>query len=115
MVDRGYGYDIDLVRHIELEQVKSQDIVAYMAYCGYVPVRTTYKIAWFYAPYRKEEVPSLAVYYVKKPYQDWYDYGDKKGGSIIDLAMALHGVGYVEAVKVLRKWAGCEYLKPKKE
>lgn len=100
MLDR--GYDMSLVRVLEIDMIKEIDIVWYLRMLGYIPVRTTYKIAWYFAMWRDEREPSLAVYYRKSP-QDWYDYGEGVGGSIIDLVMRMHCISYVRTVRYLRK------------
>lgn len=98
-------YDIKLSRVMELDIIKKIDIPEYLWKNGYRPVRETYKILWYISPFRNESEASFAVYNRKNP-MDWFDYGEKKGGSIIDLVMRLHGLSYVEALKHLRKYLG---------
>ena len=95
-------YDLPLVRSLELDQIKQYiSITDYLAHHGHQPAKMTSKIAWYSAPWRVEKEPSLAVYYRKNP-QDWYDFGEHKGGSIIDLAMKLHNISYKETMQRLR-------------
>jgi hypothetical protein len=101
--DKHYKFNIQTTRLLELDQIKNEDIQSYLDFCGYAPAYTTVKIAYFRTPWREEKDPSLAVYYKKKP-QDWYDYGDNTGGSIIDLTIKLHKCSYQEAMKKLRSY-----------
>lgn len=103
-LDKHYKFNVQTTRLLEIHNIKQEDITAYLEWCGFSPVQKTAKITYFVAPWRSEENPSLAVYHTKKQ-QDWYDYGENVGGSIIDLAKKLHG-GYVEGMRSLRKY--CE-------
>jgi hypothetical protein len=101
--DKHYKFNIQTTRLLEMDQIKKEDIQGYLEACGYTPSHTTAKIAYFCAPWREEKDPSLAVYYKKTP-QDWYDYGENIGGSIIDLAMKLYG-DYAEGMRSLRRYS----------
>lgn len=102
------GYDMALTRAMELDLIKDTDIVVYLESKAYRRGKTSFKIAWFYAEYRGEKEPSLAVYYRKKP-MDFYDFGIAKGGSIIDLVMIMIGCDYVTALRELRKELGLKW------
>lgn len=56
--------------------------------------------AVYYSPIRKmERTPSFFVY---KNKNDFYDYGAKIGGSIIDLHMNIYNLKYTTTIKLLR-------------
>lgn len=93
---------LEVLREAELEMIKELSIVDFLAEEGHYPVKRTKKIFWYLSPLRIESNASFAVYVNKSP-QDWYDFGIRKGGSIIDLVMELYGMEYKEAIKALRK------------
>lgn len=101
--DMAYKYNVSTTRILELDAIKKEDIATYLESCGYKRESKTSLIIWFKAPWRNEERASLAIYHKKTP-QDWYDYGENVGGSLIDLTMKLHGIPYVEAIKKLREY-----------
>lgn len=100
--------DLKLTRALELDAIKEIDIVQFLEYRGFKVTCRSYKITWFLNHLRGEKEASLAIYHNKRP-MDWYDYGIRKGGSIIDLVMMLDGCSYVNAVQLLRKQLGLNY------
>lgn len=104
-----YEYDRELVRSIEIKKIKEYiSVEDYLSYKGYHPTKKTVKIVWYYAPWRQgrqEKEPSLAVYYRKNP-QDWFDFGEQVGGSIIDLAKKFHEGDYKKSMEELRAILG---------
>ena len=87
-------------RQEELRQIKQINIVSFLSNLGFEPRTIQLTRTWFKSPLREERTPSFCVYTLKN---DWYDFGAAKGGSIIDLVMALFGLPYVEAVQMLRR------------
>lgn len=53
----------------------------------------------FLAPWRAETHPSLVVYTKSNR---WHDFGEGRGGFVIDLIMRLEGVDFKQALKYLR-------------
>lgn len=105
-------YNMKLVRSIEIEKIKSYvSVEDYLACKGYHPTRKSAKIAYYLAPWRQEKEPSLAVYYHKDP-QDWYDYGERVGGTVIDLAKKIHNGDYKKAMEELRAIINLPNLSP---
>jgi DNA primase len=90
----------DWQRKKEIQIIKEYPISEFLAFRGYLPKQKTAKIWWYFSPFRQEKRPSFALYVERN---DWYDYGESKGGSIIDLVMHLDGVSYIEAIQYLRK------------
>ena len=73
-------------------------IVKTLAKLGHYPTRTTEKEAWFLSPLRSETQASLSVSLNKNL---WYDYGEGKGGNIIDLILALRNCSPYDALRYL--------------
>jgi DNA primase len=93
-------WDKTTQRQLEIEQIKRISILDYLSYFGYLPSSAKGNITWYLSPLRAENNPSFAVYTHKN---DWFDFGANLGGSVIDLAMHLHGMAYPAAIKHLRE------------
>ena len=90
-------------RRIEIQRIKQLSIVEFLASWDIHPVKRQSGRLWYVSPLRPEEKePSLCVY-AEKPIQDFYDFGEAKGGSIIDLAMVIFRQTYPQAMSMLRK------------
>lgn len=94
-------WDKNLTRQMELRQIKDIPIQEYLAGLAILPTKQHGRILWYSSPLRTEDTPSLAVYTDKN---DWYDFGGAKGGSIIDLVMALNELPYIDAIRKLRDY-----------
>ncbi len=66
------------------EQVRDLDIVSYLAKLGYEPARIRGNDYWYRSPYRNENTPSFKV---NRRKNRWYDFGEGKGGSLIDFGI----------------------------
>ncbi|WP_417153165.1 CHC2 zinc finger domain-containing protein [Rikenella microfusus] len=90
---------------MSIEQVKKNDIRAFLAQAGITPVKETPSGGMYLSPLRKEDTASFHVDYTKNL---WYDHGAGVGGSIIDLVMRMyqtdfsHAVSYLEAPDLSR-------------
>ena len=82
----------------ELSLIKRYPIVEYLERKGIKPVRRTPSYALYRSPLREETHPSFKVDTQKNL---WIDYGEGKGGSIIDLCMRLEGCTLLEAIRRL--------------
>jgi len=80
------------------EKARNICIVKTLAKLGHFPSRTTEKEAWFLSPLRSETQASFSVSLHKNL---WYDFGIGKGGSIIDLIMAMESCTVKEALEYL--------------
>ena len=85
---------------MNLQEIKSIPIVAYLRKLGISPVSETDYRTMYLAPYRKDTNPSLKVDKVKNL---WIDYAIGKGGSIIDLVMQLKKCDFKTALDILAK------------
>ena len=81
-----------------LSLIKRYPIVEYLERKGIKPVRRTPAYALYRSPLRAETQPSFKVDTEKNL---WIDYGEGRGGSIIDLCMRMEGCTLSEAIRHL--------------
>ena len=79
----------------DLSRIKRYPIVEYLERKGIKPVRRTPSYALYRSPLREETQPSFKVDTEKNL---WIDYGEGRGGSIIDLCMRMEGCTFSEAI-----------------
>ena len=84
----------------DLSRIKRYPIVEYLEKKGLKPVRRTAAYALYCSPLREEMHPSFKVDTEKNL---WIDYGEGRGGSIIDLCMRMEGCTLSEAIRRLRQ------------
>lgn len=82
----------------DLSLIKRYPIVEYLERKGIKPVRRTAVYALYCSPLREETHPSFKVDTEKNL---WIDYGEGKGGSIIDLCMRMESSTLSEAIRRL--------------
>ena len=82
----------------DLSRIKRYPIVEYLERKGVKPVRRTPSYALYRSPLREETHPSFKVDTEKNL---WIDYGEGRGGSIIDLCMRMEGCTLSEAIRSL--------------
>ncbi|AWX08220.1 toprim domain-containing protein [Prevotella intermedia] len=82
----------------DLSRIKRYPIVEYLDRKGIKPVRRTPSYALYCSPLREETQPSFKVDTEKNL---WIDYGEGRGGSIIDLCMRMEGCTLSEAIRRL--------------
>lgn len=68
------------------EQAKQLDIVVYLEKHDIRPVKVSGHQYWYYSPFRNEHTPSFKV---NRLFNLWYDFGEGKGGTLIDLGIRL--------------------------
>lgn len=68
------------------EQAKQLDIVVYLEKHDIRPVKITGHQYWYFSPFRNERTPSFKV---NRLFNLWYDFGEGKGGTLIDLGIRL--------------------------
>ena len=79
----------------DLSRIKRYSIVEYLESKGIKPVRKTPTYVMYHSPLREETHPSFKVDTEKNL---WIDYGEGRGGSIIDLCMRMEGCTLSEAI-----------------
>ena len=82
----------------DFSRIKRYPIVEYLERKGIKPVRKTPTYAMYRSPLREETHPSFKVDTEKNL---WIDYGEGRGGSIIDLCMRMEGCTLSEAIRRL--------------
>jgi hypothetical protein len=82
----------------DLDAIKQKSIVEYLDSLGIKPKSTHGRTTKFLCPWRGESIPSLHVY----PSNTWTDFGDRSGGTIIELVEKLHGVDFIGALTILK-------------
>ena len=82
----------------DLSRIKRYPIVEYLERKGVKPVRRTAAYALYCSPLREETHPSFKVDTEKNL---WIDYGEGRGGSIIDLCMRMESCTLSEAIRRL--------------
>ena len=82
----------------DLSRIKRYPIVEYLERKGVKSVRRTAAYALYCSPLREEIHPSFKVDTEKNL---WIDYGEGRGGSIIDLCMRMEGCTLSEAIRRL--------------
>lgn len=82
----------------DLSRIKQYPIVEYLERKGIKPVRRTPSYVLYRSPLREETHPSFKVDTEKNL---WIDYGEGRGGSIIDLCMRMEGCTLSEAIRCL--------------
>ena len=85
---------------MSIEQVKKNDIRAFLAQAGITPVKETPTGGMYLSPIRKEDTASFHVDYTKNLL---YDHGAGVGGSIIDLVMHMHNIDFLDALCYLEE------------
>jgi hypothetical protein len=69
---------------ISCEQAKLIDLVDYLASLGYFPKKIRNQDYWYNSPFRQEATPSFKV---NKSRNIWFDFGQGKGGDLIDFGV----------------------------
>ena len=82
----------------DLSRIKRYPIVEYLERKGTKPVRKTPTYVMYRSPLREETHPSFKV---DTEMNLWIDYGEGRGGSIIDLCMRMEGCTLSEAIRRL--------------
>lgn len=70
-----------------VEEVKNTDIVDYLQHLGFKPAKISRNDYWYLSPFRDEKNPSFKV---NRNLNRWYDFGDGRGGNIVDFGILYH-------------------------
>lgn len=76
-----------------VEEVKNTDMVDYLLNLGFKPAKISRNNYWYLSPFREETTPSFKV---NRSLNRWYDFGEGKGGNIIDFGIAYHNCSVKE-------------------
>lgn len=81
-----------------LEEVKKTDIVEYLSTLGFKPSKIRRQNYWYLSPLRDEKNPSFKV---NRNINRWYDFGEGKGGNIIDFGILYYQCNVSDLLKKL--------------
>lgn len=91
-------------------QAKEIDLVRYLAGMGFEPVKIRGSQYWYLSPFRHERTASFKV---DRNLNRWYDFGEGKGGSIIDFAIRYMDCSIGEFLESLEQTVSpFSFLKP---
>ncbi len=88
---------------MQLHDIKQVSIVDYLARAGYKPKLTKGVNYWYCSPLRSELTPSFKV---NAERNQWYDFGTRDRGDIIDLVCTLQHCSTAEAMRRLAALKG---------
>jgi DNA primase len=66
---------------MRIQDAKEIDITDYLSGLGIIPARISKNNYWYHSPFRTERTPSFKV---NRKLNRWYDFGEGKGGNLID-------------------------------
>lgn len=69
------------------QQINEIDIENYLASMGIHPARVSGHSLWYLSPIRDEKTPSFKI---NTKINQWYDFGEAKGGKLVDLLLEMH-------------------------
>jgi hypothetical protein len=67
-----------------VKQLKEMDMVSYLSKLGHEPQEIKGQNYWYLSPLRKEKTPSFKV---NRKMNRWYDWGEGKGGNLVDFGV----------------------------
>ncbi|WP_170971138.1 toprim domain-containing protein [Ilyomonas limi] len=79
-------------------EVKSRDMVDYLASLGFEPKRISRQHYWYISPFRNERTASFKV---NRALNKWYDFGEGRGGNLIDFGVLYFKCSVSEFLKQL--------------
>jgi hypothetical protein len=79
---------------VRTDQAKAIPLERLLATLGHTPAHTKGRDLWYLSPFRQEGQPSFKV---NTAFNSWYDFGEGKGGNILDFVMAYFRVSSVSA------------------
>lgn len=82
-----------------IQDIKLIPIRDYLVKRGIAPRQENSRYGFYLSPFREEQDASFKVDYVQNL---WYDFGEGRGGSIIDLVMEIERCNFQQAVERLR-------------
>ncbi|ANH81658.1 hypothetical protein A8C56_12305 [Niabella ginsenosidivorans] len=83
-----------------IKEANAIDIVAYLSVAGFEPAKVRGENYWYYSPLRIEKTPSFKV---NRRRNQWYDFGEGKGGNLLDFILLYEDVSISEALKRLEQ------------
>jgi DNA primase len=81
-----------------IREAKEMDMVSYLSRLGYEPQDKKGCNYWYISPLRDEKTPSFKV---NSKMNRWYDWGEGRGGNLIDFGTLYHKCGVKEFLQKL--------------
>jgi hypothetical protein len=83
---------------ITCEQAKQLDIVEYLSFLGFNPVKIRNADHWYLSPLRNEKTASFKV---NKKLNAWYDHGTGQGGNLVDFGILYYNCSVSDLLEKL--------------
>ena len=83
-----------------VEEVKNTDLVDYLASLGFKPAKNSRNDFWYLSPFREETSPSFKV---NRNLNRWYDFGEGKGGNIVDFGIQNYHCSVAEFLRKMKQ------------
>lgn len=81
-----------------IKEANAIDMVAYLSVAGIEPSKVRGENYWYHSPFRNEKTPSFKV---SRRRNQWFDFGEGKGGNLIDFILLYENVSISEALTQL--------------
>src|SRR5436853_6196032 len=82
-----------------VEEVKNTDIVDYLSALGFKPSKVSRNDYWYILPFRNEKTASFKV---NRSLNRWYDFGDGKGGNLVDFGILFHRCSVTDFLRKMK-------------
>lgn len=83
------------------QEARQIDMVSYLSAIGYEPANQKGANYWYRSPFREETTPSFKINRYKNV---WYDFGEGKGGTLIDFICLKEHKSIAEVLHDLSNW-----------
>ncbi|WP_152269787.1 CHC2 zinc finger domain-containing protein [Agriterribacter humi] len=88
------------MKKLSCREARQIDLVEYLAALGHQPKNIRNQDYWYCSPFRDEKTPSFKV---NRARSIWYDFGEGKGGDIIDFGVEYFSCSVSELLEGLSK------------
>jgi hypothetical protein len=83
---------------MNIREAKQTDMVQFLSKLGYEPAQIKGKNYWYFSPLRNEKTPSFKV---NTKMNRWYDWGEGKGGNLVDFGTLYYRCSVADFLKKL--------------
>jgi hypothetical protein len=74
-------------KRLSCADAKEMDMVDYISSIGYEPTKQKGDNYWYSSPLHNENTPSFKI---DRKLNRWFDYGEGRGGNLVDFGVAFH-------------------------
>ena len=85
-------------QRLNCNTAKQISIISFLSSIGICPVKTRGNSHWYLSPYRQENTASFKVDAGKS---SWFDFGEQRGGNLIDLGILLYRCSISQLLEIL--------------